>query len=211
IIFIIFIFMKLLLTSKGLYTENIIKTLFNLLTKPAKETKVQIMGVKPNIPNFDMKAYFSEDNQKLILKGVKAENIYEHELGEENPPDLHNIDILLMLGGNEYHYIYNIRKHGFEAKIKDFLDRGGIYVGRSAGAIVMGPDVDIKLWSTFTNDIELQNTSGLGFVDFITVPHIDSRKEPEKVVEFHRKTGKKMIYLTDEQGILVIDGFYKII
>jgi hypothetical protein len=62
-----------------------------------------------------------------------------------------------------------------------------------------------------TNDVGLEDTSGFRFVDFVTVPHIDTRTEPEKVVDYHRKTGERMIYLTDEQGILVINDLYKII
>lgn len=203
--------MQLLLTSSGLSTENIIKTLFSLLNKPEKEIKVQIMAV--NNPNWDIKEYFNMDKQKLISKGVKPEIIYENELGEKKPPNLQSIDVLLMLGGNTYHYMHYIRKHGFEAKIRDFLDGGGVYVGRSAGSIIMGPDVEnVKHWSNFnTNDIGLNDTSGLGFVDFITIPHIDTMEEPQKVIEYHRKSGKKMIYLTDEQAVLFIDGFYKII
>jgi len=201
--------MKLLLTSNGLHTENITKTLLNLINKPATEIKVQIMAV--NNPDWDIKEYFNIDKQKLINAGVKAENIHENELGEKKPPNLDNVDIFLMLGGNAYHYVHFIRKHGFEAKIKDFLDAGGVYVGRSAGSTIMGPDADVKYWGSFTNDIGVSDVSGLGFVDFITVAHINAREKPERVVEFHRKTGKKMIYITDEQAILGIDGFYKII
>ena len=111
--------MQLLLTSSGLSTENIIKTLFSLLNKPEKEIKVQIMAV--NNPNWDIKEYFNMDKQKLISKGVKPEIIYENELGEKKPPNLQSIDVLLMLGGNTYHYMHYIRKHGFEAKIRDFF------------------------------------------------------------------------------------------
>ena len=76
----------------------------------------------------------------------------------------------------------------------------------------MGPDIDIEDWAVFsTNDIGLEDTSGFGFVDFITVPHIDAMKEPGKELEYHRKTGHRMIYLTDDQSILVLDDLYKII
>ena len=116
-----------------------------------------------------------------------------------------------MFGGNEYHYMSQIRKQGFDSEIKKFVEREGFYIGISAGSIIMGPDVDIEYWSSASNDIGLKDTTGFGFVDFITVPHIDTRIGPEKVLEFHKKTGKKMIYLTDKQGILVLDDHYKII
>ena len=63
--------MKLLLTSKGLYTENIMKAFLDLLTKPVKEDKVQIIAIKPKIPDFDMQAYIDEDKQRTRIKRLE--------------------------------------------------------------------------------------------------------------------------------------------
>lgn len=203
--------MKLLLTSSGLSTEIIEKTFQNLLSKPAKENKALIMGVNPKTPNFDMQGYIDRNKQMLTKQGLTPENIKSFELDGENPPNLDDIDVLFMLGGTEYYYMYWIRKHGLYSEIRKFIDNDGVYVGRSAGAIIMGPDVDIEYWSTSSNDIGLENTSGFGYVDFITVPHIGSRENPEKVLEYHKETGHKMVYLTNQQAIQVLDDTYKII
>jgi hypothetical protein len=54
--------------------------------------------------------------------------------------------------------------------------------------------------------------SGFGYVDFITVPHVDSMSDrAQKVFDFHKLTDHKMMYITDNQGILVVDDMYKII
>ena len=121
------------------------------------------------------------------------------------------IDVVLMFGGNEYHYMHHIRRLGLVSKIKEFVDRDGFYIGISAGSIIMGPDVNMEHWSMASNDIGLEDTSGFGYVDFTTVPHIDTRADPEKVLEFHKETGKKLIYLTDKQGVLVTENGYRII
>lgn len=203
--------MKLLLTSKGLNTKKILEEFKNLLTKPMTHVNIQIFYVKPNILNFDMKAYINQDKQRIMQLGISSDNIREFDLSEDNPPSLDDVDVVLMLGGIEYHYMYHIRRLGYASEIIKYVNSDKLYVGRSAGAIIMGPDIDIEEWAIFsTNDIGLEDTSGFGFVDFITVPHIDSI-DPENVLEFHKKTGHKMIYLTDEQGILVINGLYKVI
>ena len=203
--------MKLLLTSKGLNTRKIREAFQNLLDKPVKSVKVQIMGVNPGLPGMDMNAYADEDRQELIKLGTPPENIRFNELDIDPPPTLDGIDVVLMLGGSVYRHMYHIKKQGLDHAIRGFVDRGGVYVGRSAGGIIMGPTVDIGSWGQFTNDVGLGDTLGFGFVDFITVPHMGTRKEPEKVLAFHKETGYKMIYLTDEQGILVLDDRYKII
>lgn len=203
--------MKLLFTSKGLNTPKILEAFRNLLTKPLKYVNVQIFYDEPPIPNFDMRAYIDEDKQRLINLGIPLENIQEFDFCDEMPPNLDDIDVVFVLGGNEYQYMYHIRKLGYTSEIRKYVNSNKVYVGRSAGAVIMGPDIDIEHWSIFSNDFGLKDTSGFGFVDFITVPHIDTKKDPEKVLDFHRKTGHKMIYLTDKQGIVIIDDLYKIV
>jgi len=147
----------------------------------------------------------------FIQLGAKPENIEKHDLYKETPPNIQDKDVIFMWGGNENHYINRIRKLGLESELHEFIEGNGVYVGVSAGAIIMGPTVDIEYWSNASNDIGLVDKFGLGFVDFIVVPHVDTRDSPERVIEFHKQTGYKMIYLTDKQGILVKDNMYKII
>jgi dipeptidase E len=203
--------MKLLLTSGGLSTPSIKQAFLGLLVKPPGGNKALIMGVHPGIQDFDFDAYIDRNVQMLSNLGFTRENIECYKLDSDNPPSLEDIDVLLMLGGNDYRHMKWIRKQGLMPKIRKFVDNSGVYLGRSAGAIIMGPDVDVEHWSITPNDVGLKDTGGFGFVDFITVPHIDWRDNVERVVEFHKETGHKMIYLTDRQAVLVQDDTYKII
>jgi len=203
--------MKLLLTSAGLSTKTLENTFLSLLTKPPIENKALIMGVHPGIKDFDFDAYIDRNVKMLVKQGLLEKNIDSFKLDDDNPPSLENIDILWMLGGSEYRHMKWIRKQGLVPEIRKFIENGGLYVGRSAGAIIMGPDVDIEHWSNTPNDVGLEDTTGFGYVDFITAPHVDSILNREKAIEFHKNTGHKMIYLTNQQGILVIDDMYKII
>lgn len=201
--------MKLLLTSAGLSTDKLRDVFIDNLTKPMESIKVQILYVGFEHPDF--KSLIKAVRHRFIEIGVTKENMGMFELHGDNPPSLENIDVVLMFGGNEYQYASQIRKHGLDSAIKEFVERNGFYLGISAGSIVMGPDVNMEHWSMASNHIGLEDTSGLGYVDFITVPHIDTRADPEKVLEYHKETGNKMIYLTDKQGVLVTENGYRII
>lgn len=203
--------MKLLLTSGGLSTPKIERVFLGLLTKLPEENKAIIMGVHPGIKDFDFDAYIDRNVHMLANLGFTIENIDSYKLDGDNPPSLEDIDVLLMLGGNEYRHMKWIRKQGLMPRIIEFIEKNGVYLGRSAGAIIMGPDVDVEHWSITTNDVGLKDTAGFGFVDFITVPHIDWRDNVERVINFHKESGHKMIYLTDQQAVLVRDDTYKII
>jgi dipeptidase E len=203
--------MKLLLTSGGLSTPSIEQAFLGLLSKPPEENKALIMGVHPGIQDFDFNAYIDRNVQMLANHGFALENIGSYKIDSDSPPTLEDIDVLLMLGGNEYRHMKWIREKGLMPSIRKFVENNGVYLGRSAGAIIMGPDVDVEHWSITPNDVGLEDTAGFGFVDFITVPHMDWRENFEKVVDFHKKSGHKMIYLTDQQAVLVKDDTYKII
>jgi len=170
---------------------------------------VHIYYVFPDM-DFDKTAYIDEDRQRLITLGVPPGNVNSFDLEFESP-SVDDVDVVVVLGGNVYRHMSNIRKQGMYTKIRKFIESNGVYVGRSAGAIIMGPTVDVGHWSQFPNDVGLKDTSGFGYVDFITVPHADTRESPEKVQEYHKETGQKMIYLTDGQGLLVLDDCYKIV
>jgi len=202
--------MKLLLTSGGLSTPNIEKAFKELLAKPPEENQAIIMGVR-NTVDQDLDAYIERNVQMLVKQGIKEENILTYKLDSLNPPSLNETDVLLVLGGNEYRYMKWIRKQGLFSEISKFIERDGVYVGRSAGSIIMGPTVDLDYWSAASNDVGLEDLSGFGFVDFVTVSHVDSIDRAVKVREFHKETEHKMIYLTNQQAVLVIDDMYRII
>ena len=117
-----------------------------------------------------------------------------------------------MFGGNTFHYLDRIRKTGLEAEIRDFVDRDGVYIGTSAGGILMGPDVD-ESFIFAVNDIGLSDVSGLGYYDFYLSVHWDSKSSDvhTSIINYSWKTGKRLITLTDQQAILIRDDGFKII
>ena len=201
--------MNLLLLSNGLTTDTIRDTFYNHLPKPPSETKTIFISIDTTSP-FYVNA-IQETRQILVEMGIKNENITVFNLNEETPPNLKEYNVVCMLGGNAFHYMHRIRELGLGDQLNRFIEDGGFYAGASAGAIIAGPCVDVESFSNEINDVGLEDYSGFGWVDFITIPHISNRDNPEKPYEYHRKTGVKMIYITDNQGILVHDDFYKII
>jgi dipeptidase E len=202
--------MKLLLTSGGLSTSDIEKAFLQLLIKPPEENQAIIMGVR-NTADQDFDGYIQRNVQMLVKQGLKGQNIQSYRLDNPNPPSLDDTDVLLVLGGNEYRYMKWIREQGLYSDICKLIERDGVYVGRSAGSIIMGPTVDLDYWSAASNDVGLEDLAGFGFVDFVTVSHVDSFDRAVKVREFHKETEHKMVYLTNQQAVLVIDDMYRII
>lgn len=190
-------------------TDTIRDEFLKLLSKPVVDIKAQVFYVYFDYPDFDVHIKSFTDHLKAT--GVKEENITSFDLTQDNPPSLDAKDVIMMFGGNEYHYMHHIRRLGLYDEIRKFIDKDGVYVGASAGSIIMGPTVDTQAWSMAENDMNMEDTSGFGYVDFTTVAHIEWRPNPEKAIKHHGETNEKMIYFTEKQAILVRDDGYRII
>ena len=147
-----------------------------------------------------------------IEKGFKKNNVKIFNMKTDKLPVLDNLDVLHMWGGNTFHYLQRIKETGLDSKIRGFIERGGVYIGSSAGRMVMCPDVDENLTADF-NDIGSTDLTGLGFIDFNIVVHWDTKGDDShtRVINYIWKSGKRVVALTDNQAIVVNGTGFKII
>jgi len=203
--------MKLFLCSSlpG-YNEKLGEEFLNLLVKPPHQNKLVIFSI--DTTSEDIIEFQRRAKQKYLQLGIREENLKIVNLNSENIPDLEDLDILHMWGGNPYHYLQRIREIGLDEKIKRFIDGGGIYVGTSAGSAIMGKEIN-EHFTKETNDIGLSDLSGLGYLDFCLYSHWDTfnTRLHDSAVRYVWETGKRVIFLTDNQAILVREDKWKII
>lgn len=201
--------MKLLLTSGGITTDKLQETLRELLTKPAEENNVLIIELNWGDENYQK--YLEETKQQLIRTGFSSKNLATYDLSSGNPPpSINNYDVLMIFSGNHFHYMKRIRELGLVQDIRDFIEREGVYIGVSGGSAMMSPDMDDGLSMT-KNDIGLEDLSGFGYINFYIVSHWDWREDKKAMLTYSWESGKRMVPLTDQQGILVLDNDFEII
>jgi peptidase E len=103
--------------------------------------------------------------------------------------ELADVDGILVGGGNTQYLQEQLVEGGRGQAIRDLvLTKKKWYLGKSAGAIVAGPDIDprgLLLDSMASGPIE--DTTGLGLTDVYPLPHIDTPSIMEK--EHNGKTG----------------------
>ncbi len=195
--------MKLFLTSAGLPPETT-ETFLKLLDKKPEETKFCFIATAAD-PEED-KWFVEKDRKRLLELGFK---ITEIDLKQENEESLNkklkDFDVVFVEGGNTFYLMKYIRESGLDKAIKLFLDRGGIYLGVSAGSYAAGPDISPAQWKHMFEDkniVGLKDFSGMKLVNFIISPHYIS--EHESIInENKNKVSYPIIALTDLQAILV--------
>lgn len=202
--------MKLLLTSKSFEKNPEIGTEFlGLINKKPGKIKIFLVTVREKADDAKwLKRYLG--NFKKI--GIIADNIsvftFNRKIKKE---DLNNIDVVFVCGGNTFVYLDKIRKTGLDKRIKEFVKKGGVYFGVSAGSYVICPTIEMASWKHGDRNImKLEDLNALNLVPFLLFAHF--RKEHESIVKkAAKKTKYPVIVLTDRQAVLVKDEEIKII
>ena len=202
---------KLLLTSAGFENPKIGGEFLKLIEKSVSEVKVLFI---PTASRTKEELYWvGESKKELIGVGIKEENIINFNLDREfDEGELNKIEVIYVCGGNTFYLLHKIKEIGFENAIKKFILDGKVYVGVSAGSMVMGPDIDvsgIKVdWDK--NDVCLKDLTGLNFTDKRISPHYTIEDE-EIIKKFEEKTGKEVTRLKDSQALLIIGEEVKVL
>ena len=201
--------MKLFLTSAGLPPETTDEFL-KLLGKEPKKTRVCFITTASH-PE-ENKWYVEKDRERLSELCFK---VTELDLKDENENSLDaklkDFDVIFVEGGNTFYLIKYVRESGFDKVLKLFLDKGGIYLGVSAGSMIVGLNIESAGWKhADRNIVDLQDLTGLNLVPFVIAPHIDE-SNIEAIKECASKVNYPVIALTDKQAVLIEDGTQKIV
>lgn len=119
-------------------------------------------------------------------------------------------DIIYVGGGNTFFLLQELRRSGADQIITREVNRGKLYIGESAGAVIACPDIGYCAGMDSSEKApELADYTGLGLVDFYIVPHIGNaemgeaaRKAVEEYsssIELKAITDEQLIYVENEQ------------
>jgi len=205
--------MKLLLTSTGLSNKSIQDALLELTKRPFSELKVAFI---PNAAdNYADKWFVIKDRNKLIELGM---DVVDVDVREKTQQELlsafSDCDVIFVAGGNTFYLLQCVKESGAGEIIKDLVRKGIIYIGSSAGSILVGPS--LELIKTLDDPGEaplLKSYAGLKLVDFVIFPHFIKNNPDKKEIDAMKKYSEeyKIIPISDEQAVFVEDGNFKII
>lgn len=117
-------------------------------------------------------------------------------------------DIIFIGGGNTFFLLQELRRSGADKILVQEVNKGKLYIGESAGAVIACPDIGYCSGMDSSEKApELTDYTGLGLVDFYIVPHIGNKEMGEAaekaVEEYNSRLDLKII--TDRQ-IIQVDG-----
>lgn len=190
------------LTSAGFLNKNIADKFLKEIGKNPDDIKVFMAEI---FRTKEEEHYIKESEKELKELGIKEIEIFRYDR-KINNTELDKFDAVYVCGGNTFLILQKTRETGLDEALISFVNNGGIYVGVSAGSIIVGPSIEIAGWGSEgdKNDINLNDLKGLNLVSFLVFPHFKPQFK-EEAEEFKKKTSYPVITLTDDQAIF-IDG-----
>jgi len=192
--------MKLILSSCDFGNSTSARFIIDNLCKPISDCKVLYF---PNEKVTPEKIKSGKYEARVAAFGFQKKNIYVANYFE--PLQFFNldIDVIYISGGNTFGTMKLIRDSGFDKAIVDYVQRGVIYIGGSAGAHIA--TADITHVAKYDKDtFGLTDFSGLVLYKGILVCHYTEDRKSD--FDTLNSLGKyRVIALRDDQSIIIKD------
>ena len=135
---------KLILTSAGFNNKNIELKFIEFLRKDIK--KIKVLFIPTAAITKEQKEIVPFCKKDLLDAGVPDSNIIEYNLDRKlTEKEICIFDAIYVCGGSPVHLLDKMLQYGFKENLKCFLNSGGVYVGVSAGSIVLAQNLEDNL------------------------------------------------------------------
>ena len=187
---------NIILTSCGFIDEEFKNKFYKTIPKEElKNKKVLYITTAVDGEKDDNKAWVAKEYETILNLGIDESNIVEFKIGNEINID--DFDIIYMMGGNTIYLLDMVRKCNFGETIKDFINKGKIYIGSSAGSQILGTTIELNAIYE-DNFVNMTDFTALGIVNGEVVPHANKKEELIK-----KANRDDLILLYDGDGIII--------
>lgn len=187
---------NIILTSCGFRNEEFKNKFYKIIHKDElKNKKVLYITTAVDGDKGTDKDWVVKEYKTILDLGISETNIHEYKIGDDINID--DFDIIYMMGGNTIYLLDMIRKYNFDEAIKDFIDKGKIYIGSSAGSQILGSSISLNAQYE-DNFVNMTDFTALNIINKEIVPHANKKEELIKNLNID-----DYILLYDGDGIII--------
>ena len=153
---------------------------------------------------------------RTVFKKLGAE-LTEIEISTANASDITQVfdaaDIIYFTGGNAFFLIDQLRKTGTDTLLKQQLEKGKLFIGESAGAIVCAPELSyIEKMDPIPEDYSQSDYAGLGLINFYVLPHYLTAPFKKVTADIMQSFSNiELCAINNAQALSVKDGVRKLV
>ncbi|WYP28489.1 Type 1 glutamine amidotransferase-like domain-containing protein [Alkalihalobacillus sp. FSL W8-0930] len=122
---------------------------------------------------------------------------------------LNKNDYIYVSGGNTFFLLQELRKSGADQLIIEQIQKGKLYIGESAGSIIMAPSITyIEHMDDKAKGTSLSDHKGLGLIQGYPVPHVGHayfNESVEQIIEKYQST-LNLLPISNKQAIFVTEA-----
>lgn len=133
---------------------------------------------------------------------------------DETAQALRDSSAVYVSGGNTFYLLEHMRKSGFFDLAVEWIDRGMVYIGSSAGTVAATPDIGYAAVLDNRLKAVLESDAGLGLIDFAVLPHMDHPDFKDFVQTVYRSmsaSSRMCLGLNDDQMVVVEGRCFRIV
>ncbi len=202
----------ILITSSGFLKPSVIEEIMNVLPHEQYRKVAYIPTASKPV---DDNSYAEKDVEIMQSLGMTVDTIdLEETKDTELEERLRSNDFIYVQGGNPYYLLKYARESGFMNIVPQLIEEGKPYVGKSAGAYILAPEVVVPDWfdpeKKNWNRNGVEDVQGMGVVDFVWAAHYSD--ELKKTIQEHVETSPYPVRaLTNDQAFLILDDEVKLV
>ncbi|KRL01158.1 Type 1 glutamine amidotransferase-like domain-containing protein [Liquorilactobacillus capillatus] len=197
---------NILLSSRAFINKKITQGFLSLLGNTNFDSD-QLVIIVNSVREGKKHPQMIELQQTVKLLGFKKVILFD--VLSDDPVILKTAKGIILNGGYEFLLLDSLKKSGLIDFLKSLAVQGKPFYGISAGAIVLGPDLD--LYNVIYPEDNFNNTSELTAInatDIRIYPHYDKHIEINQQLEttikyFEKQTKTEVTRLDNEQAILI--------
>lgn len=130
--------------------------------------------------------------------------------------DLARYAVMYVEGGNSYYLLQEAQKNGFGELVAKKVKEGMVYIGTSAGSVIVGPDIEpVRREETTPLAPELKGTKAFGIVTFVVMPHWGDPNRRALYNDYRMEhiyhEDYPYVFISNNQYVEVVEGSWKII
>ncbi|MGG0177494.1 Type 1 glutamine amidotransferase-like domain-containing protein [Gottfriedia acidiceleris] len=200
---------KLLLTSNGFFTDGIKKQFLQLTNGNISSMNVGVITTASQ--QKEKNKFAIKAKQDFNQMGINSVEFIDLEF--ESAEKLEKYNIIYINGGNPFYLLHHIRKSGADLIFRRLTENNVIIVGVSAGAVVLGPNLNIVNYFTpQMNIVDIKDLTALEITDKIIFPHYDrddlfpditGKSIEERLMEFESLNKCDVVRVKDNEFVLI--------
>jgi dipeptidase E len=158
--------------------------------------------------------YVRSGRKALEKMGLKVDDLDVCTASQsEMLTKLQSNDYIYISGGNTFFLLQELRRVGADKIIAEQIESGKLYIGESAGSIILSPNIEyVKDMDDYRVATDLNSFDALNIIDFFPLPHHNCfpfRKAVERIISNYGET-LPLRPITNSQVLLIYGDKIKI-